>query len=85
MVFNEQEKKLAQDLLLNKDLIALIAKVFLTPQEEWTTDVLKRPNDEVGELVKADVLAQQKIVGRFNELKRAGFNSPDTETPVAPE
>ena len=74
MEYTEQDRKLAQDLFLNKDYMALIMKAFLQPQEEWTTDVLKRPNDEIGELVKADVLAQQKITARFNAFKKIAFS-----------
>lgn len=84
--FTENEKKLAHTIVGDPALMAFIKKVFVLQQEQFTPEqVANMTNEELGELVKADVLAQQKILKRYTNLKRLAIEKSTSKTPTAPK
>lgn len=72
MEYTDQEKKLAQSVVNNQELLNLLAKIFIGQPERFSEEFATLPNNELGEMVKADILADKKIKMRFSQLKRLG-------------
>ncbi len=71
--YTEEEKLTAKQMLDNKSFLELLAKVLLSEEETLTPEVItSKTNEELGELVRANSLAEQKIKLRFNLLKKLG-------------
>jgi hypothetical protein len=84
--FTERDKKLAHTIVSDPTMLAFIKKVFVLPQEQFTPEqVANMSNGELGELVKADVLAQQKILKRYTDLKRLAIEKNTKSSPTAPK
>lgn len=72
-MYTNEEKQTAQALLSNKGFVELIAKVFLDTEDKFTDDTyLNKTNEELGEIVRANYLAEQKVKLRFNRLQMLG-------------
>jgi len=71
-MFTQEEKQTAQALLSNKGFVELIAKVFLETEDKFTDDTFQKSNEELGEVVRANYLAEQKVKLRFNRLQMLG-------------
>lgn len=84
MTFSEDEKKLARSLTGNAAFMALIEKVMRDVPEAFDASVLDKTNAELGELVKANVLANEKIAARLSKLKQLG-TPPGKVGKVAPK
>ena len=70
-MYTKEEKELAAVMLSNEGFIELLAKVFLETKDKINEElILTKNNEELGEIVKASVLAEQKVKARFNILKR---------------
>lgn len=69
-MFTDKEKKTANQLLKNEAFGDLLAKVFLETEDKLNSDLIqKKTNAELGEIVRADDLAEQKVRQRFGVLK----------------
>lgn len=70
MEFTEQERLIAKKITDDKDISNLISKVMLCSEEHFSSDFVKhKTNEELGEVVRANTLAEQKIQLRWNRLK----------------
>lgn len=83
-MYTEQERKVAKNLLENKEALELIAKIFLETEDKINSDlVFTKTNEELGEIVRANDLAEQKVKTRFNILKNLGQKQTGTPKPAA--
>ena len=72
-MYTNEEKQTAQALLSNKGFVELIAKVFLDTEDRFTDETVQgKTNEELGEIVRANYLAEQKVKLRFNRLQMLG-------------
>ena len=81
----KEQQQLAKSVIENKALFEFLVSVLVEPQQAWTQEVIGMPNEQLGELVKADVMAQQKIVERFNNIKRMATETGGSSAPIAPK
>jgi hypothetical protein len=73
MTYTDQEKEIAKAIIGNKDYCTLLAKVFLSTEDSLTPEVVREKTDkQLGEIVRADILAENKIKMRWNKLKQIG-------------
>ena len=73
MNYTKEEKETAKALVQNKSYMELLAKIFTEGFDKVNPDVsLAKTNDELGEIVRADVQAEMKIKARFDKLKGMG-------------
>lgn len=72
-MFTPEEKETAKALMGNKDFQNLIAKVFLSEEEKIDGEFIKlKTNEELGEVVRANYLAEEKIKARWSKLRQIG-------------
>lgn len=72
-MYTEKEKQIAQEIISNKEMCDLLHKVFFESDDKLSLEiVLSKNNEELGEIVKADTLATQKILSRWAKLKQLG-------------
>lgn len=73
MEYTEEEKQIAQAIVGNRDYCTLLAKVFLSTEDKLTMEVVREKDDkELGEIVRADLLAENKLKLRWEKLKQLG-------------
>ena len=73
MAFTDKEKKTAQSIVENEAIVDLLSRIFLETQDKFTPEfIASKNNEELGELLRADSMAETKIVQRFNRLKQIG-------------
>lgn len=72
-MYTEEEKLTAQALVSNKAFTDLMKKVFLDVEDKLDpTAVDNRTNEQLGELVRADSIAERKIAMRYSKLLQLG-------------
>lgn len=77
-MYSKEERGLAKKLCESKEYMELIAKVFLEVEDKLTPDVVNtKTNEELGEIVRADSLAEQKIKSRYNTLRLIAQSSTE--------
>lgn len=70
-MYTKEEKATAKALVENKAYMELLAKVFTGKEDQINPDiVLAKTNEQLGEIIRADMQAEEKIKDRFNLLKR---------------
>jgi hypothetical protein len=85
MEYTAEEKQIAQAIVSNKEYCNLLAKVFLSTEDKLTMEVVReKTNIELGEIVRADLLAENKLQLRWNKLKQLG-QKPVTGTNKVPK
>ena len=85
-MYTKEEKELAKALVENKPYMALLAKIMLEKEDKINSDIiLTKTNEQLGEMVRADDLAEQKIANRFNILKNLGTSFGKKPVPTARE
>lgn len=73
MVLDDKEKGIARNIVADKDMCALLAKVFTTQEESLNRELItSKTNEELGEIVRANALAEQKVLTRWSNLLRVG-------------
>lgn len=83
-MYTEDERQIAKALIGNKQYTELIAKVFLESEDKLSSDViLNKTNEQLGEIVRASDLAEQKVKSRFNVLKMLAQNAGGQAKPAA--
>jgi hypothetical protein len=83
MEYSQEEKKTAQAIISNKDFCALLAKVLLSTEETLSMEVVRdKTNEELGEIVRADAIAKEKIQIRWNKLKQLGQSNSGKKSSV---
>lgn len=73
MQYTEEEKLTAQALVSNPGFLALIKKVFTEVEDKFddaVVDTLK--NEQLGEMVRANSLAERKLKMRYSKLMSLG-------------
>ncbi len=73
--FTKAEKKLARAIVKDEKTIELLSKVFKTPDQVVNLD---KNNEELGEIVRANALAEKKIIDRWSRFIRAGSEEVTT-------
>ncbi len=84
-MISKEDQQQAKNIIENKPLLEFLTKYLVEPQQQWTGEVVSMSNDQLGELVKADVIAQQKIIERFNKIKHMAGTSNGVASPIAPK
>lgn len=75
-MFTDHEKEIAKRIVENEDMINLIKKVFVEPEEKIAFDIIKeKSNEELGEIVRANTVAEEKIRNRLIRLKNLALSS----------
>lgn len=83
-MFTDKEKQIAKSIVDNEDYVELLAKVLLTEEDKFTSEVIQsKTNEELGEYVRANDLAEQKVKQRFNRLKMAAEQKGGKPNPAA--
>lgn len=84
-MFTEDDKKTAEELLNHKRFMDLIHRIFIEKEDKIDHDlIMTKNNEELGELTRADHLAELKIRDRLNRLKKLAGNSKGRKTAVVP-
>lgn len=72
-------------LIGNKELSEFVFKHLIEEKEQISSDLIaSKTNEELGEIVRANDLAQQKIASRFNNIKLMARTDESNSSPVAP-
>lgn len=85
-MFTKEEKQVAQQIVSNKDFVQLLAKVFLDTEEKISSETVNgKTNEELGEIVRANTLAEEKVQLRFSRLKQLGVDVGDKKNHAVPK
>ena len=86
-MYTDKEKATARHIVESEDIRKLLQKVFTTPSESLNPEVVaSKTNEQLGEIVRAESLAEQKILIRWQELVRIGQPKSDAAAKeTAPE
>jgi hypothetical protein len=71
-MYTDKEKSLARSIVADKETLEFIEKMFCQAQKRWGIENLSLKNASLGEVVKADILAEKHVKDRFETLKRLG-------------
>lgn len=87
MTYTDKEKEAAKHIVDSENIKNLLAKIFTQRSTTITMEtVQKKTNEQLGEHVRADAIAEQKILQRWGELVRLGTDTESLkEQEVAPE
>lgn len=87
MEFTDKEQVIARSIVADIDMQELLRKVFTTSEETINKElVVAKTNEELGEIVRANVLAEAKVLARWGTLLRAGAPVNDKQAKdIAPE
>ena len=70
-MYTPKDRQVAQALCSNPRYLALLAKVFLDEDDRLTPElVTQKTNEELGEIMRASMLAEIKVKNRYAMLKR---------------
>lgn len=84
-MFNDNDKKIAKRIVDDPAIVELIAKVFLETEDKIDSEFIKsKTNSELGEIVRANLLAEEKVHLRWARLKNLA-NSPDKKSKTVPK
>lgn len=73
MQYTEEEKMTAQALVSNPAFLSLIKKVFTEVEDKFEDQVVDAlDNERLGELVRANSLAERKLKMRYSKLAQLG-------------
>lgn len=83
-MLTEQEKQIAKALIDNEEYKKLLTKVMLTDDLDLTLEEVNSKDDkELGELLRADIRANDKVKRRFAILQRAAQEKQGKPNPAA--
>jgi hypothetical protein len=82
-MYTQEDKDIAKALLSNEKFTELIAKVFLDTEDKLSLDMLARNDEELGQLVRADMMAEVKVKTRFAKLKQLASETVGKPKPAA--
>ena len=72
-MYTEEDKLTAQALISNKGFTELLKKVFLDVEDKITPEFVDaRTNEQLGEILRADSMAERKIAQRYSRLLQLG-------------
>jgi len=83
-MYTQEDKDIAKALLSNAKFTELIAKVFLDTEDKLSLDLVQtRTNEQLGEFVRADMMAEVKVKTRFAKLKQLASETVGKPKPAA--
>ncbi len=83
-MFTQEDKDIARGLMANGKFVELIAKVFLDTEDKLSLDLVKTStNEQLGEFVRADMMAEVKVKTRFAKLKNLASEPTGKAKPAA--
>lgn len=85
MVLTQEEQATLNALGSNKKNFELIAKFFVRPFEELPNQYKNVPNEQLGEIIKSQLLARELGIKYLLEMKSNVASEEGTNTPIAPE
>lgn len=66
--------------------MTLLYKALVEPETKFTPELITQMSEEeLGRLVKIDMMAEEKIKARFDNLKRISVEVSSKNSPVAPK
>jgi len=71
-MYTEKDKSIAKSLVADKETLEFVKKIFCQSQKRWGDENLSLTNASLGEVVKADILAEKHVKTRFENLMRLG-------------
>lgn len=70
-MYTKEERETAQALVANESYMKLLVKVFTEQDDKLNPDVvLAKTNEQLGEIVRAGSIAEEKIKNRLDTLKK---------------
>ena len=79
-MYTQEQKETAKRLLEDKQAIELIATIFLDTEDKLTAETINgKTNEELGEIVRAGLLAEEKIKQRYAVLKHIASQVGDKQ------
>jgi len=87
MEFTDNEKATARTIVASEKMRSLIIKIMSRTNTSITMEDMKKNDEELGQLFRADALAEQKVAQRVNILNAIGVEVDENGKPkeVAPE
>lgn len=86
MNFTDEDKRILAEMLKNKDGMKLLYEALTQAETKFTPQlVTNMSEEELGKLVKIDMLAEEKVKTRFDNLKRMAVELSARSSPVAPK
>lgn len=85
MVLTKEEQSTLNALGSNKKNLEIIAKYFIRPFESIPFEYKNVPNEQLGEIVKSQLLAKEHNLRFLAEMKASIASEEGTNTPVAPD
>lgn len=85
-MFTKDDRETAKQLLSNQRYVELLGKVFLQQEEQLAHETIHdKTNQELGEIVRANALAEHKVKTRYNVLQRLAQDTSGKPNPAAKE
>lgn len=85
MILNKEEQETLNALGSNKKNFELIAKFFIRPFESLPNEYKNVPNEQLGEIIKSQLLARELGIKYLLEMKTNVAGEEGVSTPTAPE
>jgi hypothetical protein len=85
MVLTQDEQATLNALGSNKKNFELIAKFFIRPFEGLPNEYKNVPNEQLGEIIKGQLLARENSVKYLLEMKAHVATEAASTVPIAPE
>ena len=85
MVLTKEEQATLNALGSNKKNLELIAKFFIRPFESLSPEYKNVPNEQLGEIIKSQMLARENNIKYLLEMKASIATETAVATPTAPE
>lgn len=86
MKFTDEDKRILAELLKNKDAMKLLYEALTEQETKLAPNLITSlSEEELGKLVKIDMMAEEKIKTRFDNLKRIAVEVSQKTSPVAPK
>jgi len=81
-MYTQDDKHLARQLVADEKYMELIAKVFLDEEDKLSIEAVSNKTDEeLGQLVRANTLAEIKVKNRYAKLKQLAQGGGEKQSP----
>lgn len=85
MILTQDEQALLDSIGSNKKNFEIIAKFFIRPFEALPQEYKHVPNEQLGEIIKSQMLAKEHNLRFLAEMKASVASAVAEQTPIAPE
>lgn len=79
----QDDKRILQRLVADEDYMRVLSDVLLKEDTISPEVLLHKTNEELGEIVRAEMVAEDKIKSRLNKIKLLGKSSVGGDKPKA--